>query len=303
MWYLVTLSMPNSGIEPHGKVTASATPFSSTSRTSGGAGLHVGAAEQRHPGGDGGLRRPDLHALDVARHDDLLGLRMEGQRIEDEGEAVFHVLHLVGRVFAVPAVDRADAALGVADQERQFAGGDDREAAGLIAGVDVGEVGDAVARHVVMVERLAELLRRKHLVLDGAAGGLLDRGAPVLDRLLQRMRRRHPVRQLQLEGLVLRRGGADPERQAEQRKAAELHPAHPVLHRILPLIIRARSGKRRDPLPWRICPLQKAVAFPTFASIAKAALCIAARSRRFSLGRVPINGQCLLSRGKADIAT
>src|ERR1044072_3398365 len=35
MWYLVTLSMPNSGPEPHGKVTASATPFSRMSRTSG----------------------------------------------------------------------------------------------------------------------------------------------------------------------------------------------------------------------------------------------------------------------------
>ena len=35
MWYFVTLSMPNSSIEPHGKVTASATPRSMMSRTSG----------------------------------------------------------------------------------------------------------------------------------------------------------------------------------------------------------------------------------------------------------------------------
>src|SRR3984957_15768074 len=34
MWYLVTLSTPSSGIDPHGKFTASATPFSITSRTS-----------------------------------------------------------------------------------------------------------------------------------------------------------------------------------------------------------------------------------------------------------------------------
>src|SRR2546425_6115120 len=34
MWYLVTLSTPSSDTEPHGKPTASATPFSSTSRTS-----------------------------------------------------------------------------------------------------------------------------------------------------------------------------------------------------------------------------------------------------------------------------
>ncbi len=39
MWYFVTLSMPNSTIEPQGKVTASATPFSMTSRTSGAEAL------------------------------------------------------------------------------------------------------------------------------------------------------------------------------------------------------------------------------------------------------------------------
>src|ERR1700719_3990970 len=35
MWYFVTLSMPNSTSEPQGKVTASATPRSMMSRTSG----------------------------------------------------------------------------------------------------------------------------------------------------------------------------------------------------------------------------------------------------------------------------
>src|SRR3981189_3735371 len=35
MWYFVTLSMPNSTSDPHGKVTASATPRSMMSRTSG----------------------------------------------------------------------------------------------------------------------------------------------------------------------------------------------------------------------------------------------------------------------------
>ena len=142
------------------------------------------------------------------------------QRIEDEGEAVLHVLHLVRRVFAIPGVDRADAALGVADQERQLAGGDDREAAGLVAGIDVGEVGDAVARHVVMVERLAELLGREDLELDGAVRCLLDRRAPFLHRLLQRMRRRHPVRKLEIEGLVLRERGGRADQQAGDRRGA-----------------------------------------------------------------------------------
>src|SRR5215472_18272864 len=34
MWYFVTLSTPSNGTDPHGNVTASATPFSITSRTS-----------------------------------------------------------------------------------------------------------------------------------------------------------------------------------------------------------------------------------------------------------------------------
>ena len=68
------------------------------------------------------------------------------------------VLHLGRGVFAIPGVDGAIAALGLADQERQLARRDDREAPRLIARIDVDEVGDAVARHVVMVERLAELL-------------------------------------------------------------------------------------------------------------------------------------------------
>jgi hypothetical protein len=55
-----------------------------------------------------------------------------------------------------------------------------------------------------MVERLAELLRRENLGLDGAAGFLLDRRTPVFQCLLQRVRSRYPVRQFQLEGLFLR---------------------------------------------------------------------------------------------------
>src|ERR1700678_917680 len=34
MWYFVTLSTPSNSTDPHGNVTASATPFSITSRTS-----------------------------------------------------------------------------------------------------------------------------------------------------------------------------------------------------------------------------------------------------------------------------
>src|SRR5260370_5568724 len=52
----------------------------------------------------------------------------------------------------------------------------------LFRSIDPGHVGDAVARHVVMVERLAELLGRKHRRLDGTARFLLDVGGPVLGR-------------------------------------------------------------------------------------------------------------------------
>src|SRR6476659_11313845 len=139
--------------------------------------------------------------------------------IKDEGEAILHVLHLVRRIFAIPGIDRPDAALGVADQERQLAGSNDGEATGLVTGIDVGEVGDAVARHVVMVESLAELLGRKDFELDGAVRCLLDRCAPFLHRFLQRMRRRDPVRKLEIESLVLRERGGCADQQAGDRRA------------------------------------------------------------------------------------
>ena len=93
----------------------------------------------------------------------------------------------VGGVLAVPLVERRDAVL-VGQHKRQRTGVDDREAAGLIAGADIGDVGDAVARHVVVIECLAELLGGKHREVQRAARGLVDRCAPVLERLLQRMR-------------------------------------------------------------------------------------------------------------------
>ncbi len=184
---------------------------------------------------------------------DLLVLRMPGQRIEDEGEAVLHVLHLGRRVFAIPGVDRPDAALGVADQERQLAGGDDGEAARLIARIDVGEVGDAVARHVVVVERLAELLRGIDLELDRAVRRLFDRGAPILHRLLQRMRRRHPVRKLEVERLVLRERGRREQHRQSSRRSQCCSPKRGMMpvHRLL--LVSVVSGWAEASL-WSIQP-------------------------------------------------
>src|SRR5262245_17900687 len=128
---------------------------------------------------------------------------MERTGIVYEGETELDVLHLLVSVFPVPRVERLGSALGVRHEKRQFTGADDREAPWLIAGIDVGEVGDAVARHVVMVERLAELLAREDFNFHGAAGILFDRGPPLLQRLLQRMLRRDPMRQLEFERFVL----------------------------------------------------------------------------------------------------
>src|SRR5262245_46446201 len=128
---------------------------------------------------------------------------MEGPRIVHEGETELHVLHLAIGVFAIPGVERLRTALGVADQERQFTSANDGKAPWLITRIDIGEIGDAVTRHVIMIEGLPKLLRWKDLVLEGTTGGLLDRCPPLLQCLLQRVRRWHPVRQLQLERLVL----------------------------------------------------------------------------------------------------
>jgi hypothetical protein len=128
---------------------------------------------------------------------------MPGQRVENERETVFDVFHFACGVFSIPRVHCAIAPFGISNQEGQFAGGNDRESAGLITGIDIGEIGNAVARHVVMIEGAAELLRWEDLVFDASVRGLFDRSAPILHRLLQRVSRRHPMGELELEGLVL----------------------------------------------------------------------------------------------------
>src|SRR4029077_119329 len=103
-----------------------------------------------------------------------------------------------------PGVQRLRATLGVGHQERQLAGADDWEAAGLVAGIDVGKIGDGTAGNIVVVEGFSELLGGIDFIFDGAAGILLNRRPPFLQGLLQRVRRWHPMRQLEFECLVLR---------------------------------------------------------------------------------------------------
>ena len=152
--------MPNRPIEPHGKVMASATPRSSMSRDSGAeACTLVPPSEVTIWPMVLVAGRIFMPLMSVGR---VIFLRaVEGAGVVHEGEAELHVLHLLGRVLAVPGVDGGGAALGVGEQEGQRGAGHDREAARLVARVDVGEVGDAVARHVVVVEGLAQLLRRE----------------------------------------------------------------------------------------------------------------------------------------------
>src|ERR1051325_958072 len=156
---------------------------------------------------------------------------MDGARIVHECETELDVLHLLGRVFAVPGIERDRTAFCIGHDERQLAGGDDGEATGLIAWVYVGEVGDAVARHVVMVESLAELLRGIDLIVNGAAGLLLHGGAPFFQRLLQRMRWRYAMRQLEFESLFLslRAGGAEQHGGRGGNRETGLHAFPPMV--------------------------------------------------------------------------
>ncbi len=166
-------------------------------------GLHVGTAQHGHHLSDRALRRANLHALDVFRHHDLL-LAVIRAGIVDEGEAEMRVLHLLCGMLAIPLVERRSALVGIGEGEGQLADRDDREAAGLVARVYVGHIGNAVAGHVVVVERLSELFGRKDGALDRAVGRLCDRIGPLLGGRDQRMGRRQPDRDLQVDGLVLR---------------------------------------------------------------------------------------------------
>ena len=131
------------------------------------------------------------------------------------------VLHLRGRIFAIPGIERRRALARVAEHERHLADGDDRETARLIAGIDVSDVGDVVARHVVMIERLAELFRWKDRDLDRAARGLRDILAPGFGRAGQRVRGRDPEREPEVDLLILSEGGSgDSERKRTRRAPA-----------------------------------------------------------------------------------
>ena len=68
------------------------------------------------------------------------------------------------------------------------------------------EIGDTVARHVVMVEGLAELLRRIDFHRDGAVRRLLDQLGPGFDGWMHRVAWRHPMAEAKFDRLVLRDG-------------------------------------------------------------------------------------------------
>ena len=182
-------------------------------------GLDIRAAELLDEFADGALRRAHLQALHIRGPDDfLLGVQRAG--IVDEGHAEMRVLHLLAGIGAIPCVERLRALARVAEGEGDFADGDDRKAAGLIAGIDIGHVDDAVARHVVMVEGLAELLGGIDRHLQRSPGLLGDVVGPGLRRLDQRMRRRNPERKAQIDRRVGGEGGRrGDEREAGRRRA------------------------------------------------------------------------------------
>ncbi len=181
--------------------------------------LHVGAAQHGHHLPDRALRRADFHALDVLGQHHFLAA-MIAARLEHEGEAEVRVLHLLRGVLTVPGIERRRALLGVGEHEGQLSGRDDGKATWLVTRIDISDVGNAVARHVVVVERLAELLGGEDRRLDGAVRGLLDVGCPFLGRRHQRMGGRQPDRDFQVHCLVL--GERRRTQQADRQRQSEL---------------------------------------------------------------------------------
>src|SRR4051794_25787000 len=93
----------------------------------------------------------------------------------------------------------------LANQERNFARRNNWKPARLVAWIHVRKLDDSITRHVVVIERLAQLLRGIDRRFNRASGGLLDRRGPLLHCLLQGMGWRNPMRQLELNDFVLRR--------------------------------------------------------------------------------------------------
>ena len=120
------------------------------------------------------------------------------------GEAEPRIRHLLFGVVAVPGVERDGAAAGVRHHEGLFTGGDDGEAAGMIAALTSAKSAIPSARHVVVVARLTKLLGRIDLDGDRATRCFVDRFRPRHDALdMQRMRWRREMREPQGNGFVL----------------------------------------------------------------------------------------------------
>jgi len=143
--------------------------------------------------------------------------RVQGARVVREGKAEMHFLHLLGGISPVPGVDGGRTGLGVGDHEGQRGGREDREAARLVAGVDVREIGNAIPRHVVMVKSLAQLLGREQGGVQCAARGFLEALAPGLQRRVEGVLCRDPARELEHHVFVLGLG----RRQQAQRQGGD----------------------------------------------------------------------------------
>jgi len=65
-----------------------------------------------------------------------------GAGIVDEGEAEMRVLHLGRGILAIQSSSRAVPFAAFGEGEGNLADRDDRETAGLVAGIDVGDIGE-----------------------------------------------------------------------------------------------------------------------------------------------------------------
>src|ERR1051326_2061500 len=92
------------------------------------------------------------------------------------------------------------------------------------------------------------------------------------------------MRQLELKSLVLRRGGADPERQAKNGQAAKLHPPHRG-HRILPLFFWSTIRKARRATSAAIMPAAKSSCISNFRIYSKSCFMYSGAAAAFSSKR------------------
>ena len=191
----------------------------------------AGAAEHADEAPDGRLRWADVLASSSSGR---TSLSFEGKCRASANDMQNLTSPISSGIGAIPRIERARAGFGVGEVERDLAMCNDREAPGLIAGIDVCDVCDAIARHVVVVGRGAQLLRGEDGNGEPAVGRFGDRLSPRHQSgRLQGMLRRHPVGDALLRARI---------RGHRQRDGARERDGPDARHRLPLDLFRLRAG-------------------------------------------------------------